>query len=103
MNYGYYYSKAAKAWLQAPRCVPKWGNLGMESHIVAGGKRVTMTAVPDEGSNSATYAPETGSITWTYPGKRISGCGVKDLSCTVKPFPKATKEWQWGVVNLYLS
>jgi hypothetical protein len=101
VNYGYYYSVKAKAWLQAPRCVPKWGNLAaMQSQVVGSGRKVTMTAVPDEGSNSGTYAPETASITWTYPGKRVSGCGSTDLACTVIPFSKATDAWQWGVFNV---
>ena len=101
VNYGYYYSVKAKSWLQAPRCVPKWGNLSaMRSQIVGPGKRVTMTAVPDEGSNSGAYAPETGTITWTYPGKRVAGCGSTDLTCTVIPFRKATDVWQWAVFNV---
>ncbi len=97
VNYGYYYSAKAHAWLQAPRCLPKWGNLAMmQSKIVGAGKRVTMHAVPDEGSNSATYAPETSSIVWTFPGKRVAGCGSADLFCTVIPFKRATDVWQWG-------
>jgi hypothetical protein len=101
VNYGYYYSVKARAWLQAPRCVPKWGNLAaMQSQVVGSGQRVTMTAVPDEGSNSGTYAPQTSSITWTYPGQRVAGCGSTDLTCTVIPFPKATEVWQWGVFNV---
>ena len=100
-NYGYYYSTTAKAWLAAPRCVPVWGNLAlMPSQIARPGGAVTMTAVPDAGSNSATYAPQTRSITWEFPGKRVSGCGTADLSCTVVPFAKAAKEWQWGLFHV---
>ena len=100
-NYGYYWSSASKAWIQAPRCVPRWGNLAlMPARIVRAGGKVTMTAVPDQGSNSAQYAPLTKSISWTFPGKRVSGCGNADLSCTVVPFAKAAKEWQWGLFHV---
>ncbi len=100
-NYGYYYSGKAKAWVQGPRCVPVWGNLAlMPSTVVRAGSRVTMTAVPDGGSNSGTYAPQTKSISWTFPGKRVSGCGTADLSCTVIPFARAGREWQWGLFHV---
>lgn len=100
-NYGYYWSPRSKAWISAPRCVPRWGNLAlMPSKIVRAGGKVTMTAVPDQGSNSAQYAPETKSISWSYPGRRVSGCGAADLSCTVVAAAKATKEWQWGLFHV---
>jgi hypothetical protein len=100
-NYGYYYSNASKAWISAPRCVPRWGNLAlMPSQVVRAGGKVTMTAVPDQGSNSAQYAPQTKSISWSFPGKRVAGCGNADLSCTVVPFAKAAKEWQWGLFHV---
>lgn len=100
-NYGYYYSSASKAWISAPRCVPVWGNLAlMPSRVVRAGGKVTMTAAPSQGSNSAEYAPQTKSISWTFPGKRVSGCGNADLSCTVIPFAKAGKEWQWGLFHV---
>lgn len=96
-NYGVYYSARAKAWISAPWCVPRWGNLeALTSGITKVKGSYTVTAVPNEGSNSAQYAPETKSISWTYPGKRVSGCGSADLSCTVVPFSKGTDEWQWG-------
>jgi hypothetical protein len=100
-NYGYYYSTTAKAWLQAPRCVPVWGNLAlMPSQIARPGGAVTMTAVPNGGSNSGTYAPQTQSITWEFPGRKVSGCGAGDLSCTAVPFAKAAKEWQWALFHV---
>jgi hypothetical protein len=100
-NYGYYYSATTKAWLQAPRCVPVWGNLAlMPSQIARPGGAITMTAVPNQGSNSATYAPETKSITWDFPGKKISGCGPADLSCTTVPFAKAGPQWQWALFHV---
>lgn len=100
-NYGVYWSPRSKAWISAPRCVPRWGNLAlMPSKIVRAGGKVTMTAVPDQGSNSAEYAPQTKSITWSYPGRRVSGCGPADLSCTVVAAAKATTEWQWGLFHV---
>jgi hypothetical protein len=100
-NYGYYYSTTAKAWLQAPRCVPVWGNLAlMPSQIASPGGAVTMTAVPNQGSNSGTYAPQTQSISWEFPGKKVSGCGPADLSCTSLPFAKAGPEWQWALFHV---
>lgn len=94
-NYGYYYSSTAKAWVQAPFCYPRWGNLeASASGIVSGGGIFTVTAIPTDGSNSAIYAPETKSISWTHPGTVVSGCGSADLSCTVRVGP-ATAEWQW--------
>jgi hypothetical protein len=54
---------------------------------------VTVTAIPD--TNSSQYAPETKSISWTYGGKRVAGCGPADLTCTVIPAAQATTEWQW--------
>ncbi len=100
-NFGVYWSPRSKAWISTPRCVPRWGNLAlMPSKVVRAGGKVTMTAVPDQGSNSAQYAPETKSISWSYPGRRVSGCGPADLSCTVVAAGKATKEWQWGLFHV---
>ena len=93
---GYYFSDRAHQWVAAPFCYGRWGNLyASGSQIVAAGASVTVTATPSEGSNSGTYAPQTGSITWQYPGKIVSGCGPKSLSCTVIPTTGATAEWQW--------
>lgn len=95
--YGYYWSAKAKAWISAPACVPRWGNLeASPSTIVGAGDRVTVVATPTDGSNSAQYAPETKSISWTFPGRRVSGCGNDDLRCTVVFVKKAAAEWQWG-------
>ena len=74
-TYGSYFSKAANAWMTAPYCYPMWGGLDASpSQIVAAGAKATVTAVPQ--SNSAQYAPETGSIIWTFPGQRVSGCAM---------------------------
>ena len=91
---GYYYSRASNAWVTAPSCYPKWGNLAASPpQVVPAGRPVTITAIPD--TNSSQYAPETQSITWTYGGKRVAGCGPADLTCTVIPAAGATTEWQW--------
>ena len=74
--------------------------IGASADITRSGGKVTMTAVPDQGSNSAEYAPQTKSITWSYPGRRVSGCGPADLSCTVVAAAKATTEWQWGLFHV---
>jgi hypothetical protein len=95
--HGSYFSPRAKAWISAPACVPRWGNLeASPSTIVGAGQRVTVVATPTDGSNSAQYAPETETITWTFPGRRVSGCGKADLRCTVVFVKKAAAEWQWG-------
>ena len=39
---------------------------------------------------------ETNSISWTFPGQRVSGCGNADLTCTVILAKRASAEWQWG-------
>ena len=53
-------------------------------------------------SNSAQYAPETKSISWTFPGQRVSGCGNADLTCTVVLTQRATAEWQWGEFHVMM-
>lgn len=96
INNGVYWSKTAGAWLSAPWCYPRWGNLeATGSGVVAAGQRFTVTAIPTDGSNSAQYAPETRSISWSYPGRRVAGCGNADLSCTVVPTETAGQEWSW--------
>jgi hypothetical protein len=93
---GYYFSSTAKHWVSAPFCYLRWGNLEASgSQIVAAGAKVTVTAIPTDGSNSATYAPQTQSIHWTYPGQAVSGCGAADLTCTAIPAKVASSEWQW--------
>ncbi|MEZ5099197.1 MAG: GDSL-type esterase/lipase family protein [Thermoleophilia bacterium] len=95
-NYGYYYSKNANAWLSAPWCYPRWGFLeASASGVVAAGQAFTVTAIPTDGSNSAAYAPETKTISWSFPGKVVAGCGNADLSCTVIPTTEAGEEWSW--------
>jgi hypothetical protein len=93
---GYYFSETAKGWVATLFCYGKWGNLEASgSQIVAPGATATVTAIPTDGSNSGTYAPQTQSIHWTYPGTLVSGCGAADLSCTVITPKVATTEWQW--------
>ena len=95
-NYGYYFSEKANQWVSAPWCYPRWGNLeASASAVVEAGAEFVVTAIPNEGSNSAMYAPETKSIQWVYPGQRISGCGNTDLQCRVILTKTATTEWQW--------
>lgn len=92
ISYGYYWG-GSSGWVSTPWCYPVWGNLTMTApQIVAGGSTVTMTAVPD--TNSAQYAPETNTITWTTSGTVVSGCGTADLSCSVKA-PKPGSTWRW--------
>lgn len=94
---GVAYSARLKQWLSVPICYPRWGNLyASPSQVVKAGGEVTITAVPSEGSNSGTYAVETKSITWQFPGRRVRGCRSKDLTCTVVLAKKATSAWQWG-------
>ena len=96
-NFGYYFSSAANTWISAPWCYPRWGNLeASASETTRDGGKVTVTAIPTEGSNSGEWAPKTKSITWQYPGKRVAGCGSADLRCTVivKRAP-GSEEWQW--------
>ncbi len=99
---GYYWDTEVDQWVSAPRCYPRWGNLQSSgSKLVNAGASVTVTAIPTDGSNSADYAPETKSITWTYgAAKRVSGCGNTDLSCTVIPAKKATETYQWVEIHV---
>ena len=98
---GYYFSAVAKQWVAAPFCFGRWGFLeATGSQIVAAGKPATVTAIPTDGSNSGTYAPQTGSIQWQFAGKAVSGCGTHDLSCTVISTTAATSEWQWFEIHV---
>lgn len=100
-TFGYYLSPKTKAWVSAPLCYPRWGNLEASASVVAaGGATVTVTAMPTEGSNSATYAPETKSITWSAPAPAVAGCGPADLSCAVKIPKNTTTEWQWHLFHV---
>jgi hypothetical protein len=93
---GYYFSDTAKTWISSPFCYLRWGNLEASgSTVVAAGAQVTVTAIPTDGSNSGTYAPQTGSIHWTFPGQAVSGCGAADLTCSAIPTKVASTEWQW--------
>lgn len=95
-TFGYYYLESGQNWVSAPCCYPRWGYLeASPSKVVAAGDKITIVAIPKDGSNSGQYAPETKTITWKYPGVRIAGCGPSDLSCTVIPSESAGAEWQW--------
>ncbi len=93
---GAYYSKTANAWLSAPLCYPRWLNLKMSApQVAAGGTRVTVTAIPTDGSNSAEWAVKPpGAVRWAPAGTPVAGCKPTTLTCTVK-LPAAGAEWQW--------
>ena len=98
---GAYYDSPSHAWLSAPYCILRWGNLeASPPQLAEAGKPVTVTAIPNQGSNSGTYAPETNSIAWTVGGKVVSGCGSANLTCTFIPAPKRTHVWQWVEVHV---
>lgn len=101
-NYGYYFEKQTRRWVTAPWCFPRWGNLVASSPIITKRKKKTVTvyATPTDGSNSAEYAPVTKTISWTYPGKAVSGCTSESLFCTFIPFAKQTSQWQWAEVHV---
>ncbi len=100
-NYGYYFSKKSKQWIRNAWCHPVWGNLtASATQLVTAREAITVYATPNGGSNSAEYAPQTNSISWSYPGTLVSGCGHSDLACTFIPFPKKSKEWQWADVHV---
>ncbi len=94
---GYYYSPTANAWLSAPLCYPRWGNLVMSApQIVHGGGQATVTAIPTDGSNSATWAiVKPGAVQWPPAGTPVKkSCLPTTLTCTVQ-LPPAGPEWQW--------
>lgn len=99
---GTYYDTDAEQWMTAPLCYAVWGNLEMSAPQLANaGTTVSMTATPNQGSNSATYAPETKSISWTVGGSKVvSGCGNADLSCSFIPAAKPAEYWQWVPINV---
>ena len=100
-NFGYYFSKKSKQWIQSAWCYPVWGNLAASaSQLVTAREAITIYATPNGGSNSAEYAPLTNSISWSFPGELVSGCGPADLACTFIPFPKKSKDWQWSAVQV---
>ncbi|MEW6581808.1 MAG: carboxypeptidase-like regulatory domain-containing protein [Actinomycetota bacterium] len=99
-TFGYYFSPRSKSWVSAPLCYPRWGNLEASgAQVGKAGGTATVTAIPTDGSNSGTYAPQTNTITWTPGGAPVAGCGKADLSCTIR-LPKATTEWQWLLVHV---
>ncbi len=98
---GTYFDEGVDQWLSAPNCYAVWGNLeASPPRLANAGQTVTVTATPNQGSNSATYAPQTKSIRWDPVGKFVSGCGNADLSCTLIPAAKATDSWQWVQVHV---
>lgn len=102
---GVYYESLVNQWVTAPNCVARWGFLEASgSQLARAGDAVTVVAIPADGSNSGTYAPETGSITWEVPGKPEKGsCRNVDLTCRFVPAvnndtPRTT--WQWFEVHV---
>ena len=94
---GVYYSSAGNGWASAPLCYPLWGNLAMSGPTTArGGSRVTVTAIPNQGSNSATWAiKKPGVVQWQPAGTPAKGsCLPTTLTCTVV-LPAAGPMWQW--------
>ena len=72
---GVYYSQTGNGWASAPLCYPLWGNLAMSGPTIAkGGSRVTVTAIPNQGSNSATWAiVKPGAVQWQPAGTPEKG------------------------------
>jgi hypothetical protein len=99
---GFYYDTEVDQWVGAPWCYPRWGNLYMSpSQVTNAGSAVTFTAIPTDGSNSASFAPDTRSIAWDAAGAKIvAGCGNVDLTCTIIPAAKAGETWQWVMVHV---
>lgn len=101
---GVYYSKTANAWISAPLCYPRWGNLQMSAaSVAAGGSKATVVATPSEGSNSAEWATKPpGAISWQPGGAPVKGsCKPTMLTCTVM-LPAAGPEWQWVMFHVSL-
>ena len=97
---GVYYDARVKRWVNGPYCYPVWGFLTASgSRIVDPGEAVTIAAMPNAGSNSASYAPITHAVSWTTAGRR-KGCGTDDLTCTVVATRRATGSWQWFQVEV---
>lgn len=99
---GVYYDSVTRAWASAPNCYARWGNLeATPPQLARPGEAVTITATPNQGSNSGTYAPETKSITWETGGaKAKAGCGNADLTCTIVVPKQASFSWQWLQVHV---
>jgi hypothetical protein len=98
---GAYYDGLTNSWISAPFCYPRWGNLeASPPQIAATGLAVTVTATPNGGSNSQTYAPQTKTISWTGAPKPVSGCGAVDLTCTFIPAPDGASVWRWFEVEV---
>ena len=96
-TFGYYWSDDSTAWIQAPYCYARWGYLqASASQVVDAGATVTVTATPDDGRMAGLVAVQ-GGMSWTYPGTLVSGCGAKDVYCTVRVGDEHSPptEWQW--------
>jgi pimeloyl-ACP methyl ester carboxylesterase len=94
---GVFWSEVTKTWMSAPYCYARWGYLSASaSQVVTAGSTVTVTAVPDDGRMAGLVAVQ-GGMTWAYPGTLVSGCGTKDITCTVKvgDVDNPPTEWTW--------
>ena len=94
---GVYYSSVGNGWASAPLCYPLWGNLVMSGpQIAQGGSRVTVAAIPNQGSNSATWAiVAPGAVQWQPAGTPAKGsCLPTTLTCSIV-LPPAGPMWQW--------
>lgn len=95
---GFYWSELNDKWVAAPWCYPRWGFLAASpSKIVEAGDTVTVEALGDDSRLGPYIEAGWGSMIWTYPGTKVSGCGVHDMSCTVEMGEAdPTGEWSWG-------
>ncbi len=96
-TYGYYWSENSKQWISAPYCYARWGLMeASASQVIAAGDTVTVSAKWDDGSMAGHIAVQ-GGMNWSYPGTLVSGCGSKDISCTVKIGDEDAPptEWAW--------
>lgn len=101
-TYGAYWSERAQDWVSAPYCYPRWGFLrASPSQAIGAGDTVTIVAIPDDGRIPGLVAAK-GGMQWTYPGRVVSGCGTKDVVCTVQVGTEddLPAEWDWQLFHV---
>jgi len=94
---GAYWSEKVQNWVAAPYCYPRWGFMrASQSQAVGAGDTVTVVAIHDDGRIPGLVAAK-GGMQWTYPGTVVTGCGNKDVVCTVKVGSEddLPAEWNW--------